>query len=224
MNSLDAQSIPGTEGSTVSAGAWSPDGRSIVYAADGKLVRLDIASGSPQILASASTQRASAWSSAGVILFATDSAALYQILASGGEAKPVANSTAPVIAYPSFLPDGRRFLYCKEAGDLSIGDLDSKEGKRLTPGSSGVFIPPAWLLNVRGSTLVAQSFDAGKRSLYGDPIPIADRVAVLGPNGGAFSVSQAGVLAYRRAIPIPNDLTWYDRHGKRLGTVGEQGV
>jgi eukaryotic-like serine/threonine-protein kinase len=85
-------------------------------------------------------------------------------------------------------------------------------------------VPPAWLLNVRGSTLVAQSFDPGKQLLYGDPIPIAGQVAVLGPNVGAFSVSQTGVLAYRRAVPIPNDLTWYDRRGKRLSTVGEQGV
>jgi eukaryotic-like serine/threonine-protein kinase len=88
-----------------------------------------------------------------------------------------------------------------------------------------VFAPPAWLLNVRGSALVAQSFDPSKQSLSGDPIPIADHVAAVGLNEGAFSVSQNGVLAYRRALPPPaNDLTWYDRNGTRLATVGEPAI
>ncbi len=70
---------------------------------------------------------------------------------------------------------------------------------------------------------MAQSFDPDKQSLSGEPIPVADQVAIVGPNGGGFSVSRNGDLAYRRALPsAPNDLTWYDRQGKRIGTVGEQ--
>jgi dipeptidyl aminopeptidase/acylaminoacyl peptidase len=95
--------------------------------------------------------------------------------------------------------------------------------KRLAAGSSGIFVPPVWLLNVRGSTLVAQSFDLGKGQLSGEPIPIADQVWIGGIFGlGGFSGSRDGVLAYRQGLPAPpNELTWYDRQGKRLGTVGE---
>jgi len=233
MDSVNAQAIPGTESELLSGAGWSPDGRSIVYAAEGKLRRLEIDGGSPRILGSATS--VPAWSAAGVILFTGGEAPfrLYQIPASGGEAK-VATSSANPQFDPSFLPDGRRFLYFVPGGGtggglfvsgapvgLYAGSLDSKEVERLTDGSSGVFAPPNWLLYVRGSTLVAQSFDPAKHSLSGDPFPIAERVRVNGGHGG-FSVSQNGVLAYRRALPpSPDELIWYDRQGKRLGTVGE---
>ncbi len=203
----------------------SPEGRSIAYVVDSSLRRLEISGGSPQVLTSVPAGLIPAWSSAGIILFTTRGG-LFQIPASGGEAKPAMASGAAGY-FPSFLPDGRRFLYgagFESAPGIYLGSLDSKEGKRITAGSSGVFVPPSWLLYIRGSALVAQSFDVGKQSLSGDPIPIADQVAIVGP-GGAFSVSQNGVLAYRRTPqPLANDLTWYDRQGKRLGTVGEQAV
>jgi len=134
--------------------------------------------------------------------------------------------------FPSFLPDGRRFLYrvlnpIQGEPGIYIGSLDSKEGKRIGTGSSALFVPPSWLLYVRGSTLVAQSFDPDKATLAGDAIPIAEQVATVAANGlfGAFSVSQNGILAYRRAVPpASTELTWFDRSGKKLGTVGEEAV
>jgi Tol biopolymer transport system component len=151
---------------------------------------------------------------------------LYQVPASGGEPKTATGSGASQFD-PSFLPDGRRFLYYAPGADAAVytGSLDSKEVKRITAGNSGVFVPPDWLLYVRGSTLVAQSFNPGKQSISGAPIPIAEQVWVNTYNQSGFSVSQNGVLAYRRGLPPPpNDLTWYDRQGKRLGAVGEPGV
>ena len=229
MDSVHVQPIPGTEDGDA---AWSPDGRSIVQTSLSGLRRLDLTGGSPQALSSVpGSLLAPAWSPAGIILFTgrEGPAALYQIPASGGEAKPVMSS-GRFQFFPSFLPDGRRFLYyvlSQTDGGIYIGSLDSKEGKRIGAGSSAVFVPPSWLLYVRGSTLVAQSFDPDKASLSGDPIPIADQVATVGPPGagGAFSVSQNGVLAYRRALPpTSTDLTWFDRTGKKLATVGEPAI
>jgi predicted Ser/Thr protein kinase len=228
MDSVKAQPIPGTEGDISGPCAWSPDGRSIAYVADGSLRRLEMSGGSPQTLTSVPASLVPAWNSAGIILFTgrESPSQLHQIPASGGEAKPAMASGA-FQGFPSFLPDGRRFLYLNLQSGLGtgiyLGSLDSKEGKRITAGGSGLFVPPSWLLYIRGSALVAQSFDSGKESISGGQIPIADQVASVVLGGGGFSVSQNGVLAYRRTPPpLANDLTWYDRQGKRLGTVGEQ--
>jgi serine/threonine protein kinase len=232
MDSVHAQPIPGTEGSSVHA-AWSPDGRSILVPTNSALVRMDLNGGSPQALGSVLPGALMpAWGSTGIILFTAreGSYALYQIPASGGEAKR-AMAAGRSQYFPSFLPDGRRFLYrvFDEADPgISIATLDSKEGRHIGPGSSALFVPPSWLLYVRGTTLVAHSFDPDKATLTGDAIPIAEQVAIVaagGPSGGAFSVSQNGVLAYRRALPpTSTELTWYDRNGKKLGTVGEDAV
>jgi serine/threonine protein kinase len=234
MDSVHAQPVPRTEGNQA-APAWSPDGRSIVQPTFAGLLRLDLNGGSPQSLGSVlPSATMAAWSPAGIILFTGRDApnALYQIPASGGEAKRALTSGGSQY-FPSFLPDGRRFLYSdfNEASGpgIYIGSLDAKEGKRIGAGSSAVSVSPSWLLYVRNSTLVAHSFDPDKASLSGDPIRIADQVATVGPGNvpgvGGFSVSQNGVLAYRRALPpASTELTWYNRNGKKLGTVGEDAV
>ncbi len=235
MDSVTAQPViraAATGANLISNAAWSPDGRAIVYSMDRRLRRLDLSGGSPQGFGAAneSLYGAPSWSQAGVILFTRFEAAyrLFQIPAAGGEAKPaMAPETSGL--FPRFFPDGRRFLYYVEGGapaGLYLGTLDGKAGKRLAAGSSGAFVAPSWVLNVRGTTLTAQKFDSSSESLTGNPIPIAEQVAVLaGVSGGAFSVSPNGVLAYRRATPLAlNDLTWYDRQGKKLGTVGEQAI
>ena len=237
MRSLDAVPavpIPGTEGALFAA--WSSDGRSIAFVADNKLKRLDLAGGAPQILGPMSAWGVPAWSQTGVILFERNANpySLEQIAASGGESKPATTVAEDSLehSHPAFLPGGRRFLYWGTGngadGGVYVGSLDSKETRRLTTGSSGVFVPPGWLLNVRDSRLVAQAFDAKTQQLSGDPTPIADQVWVrTGPGGalGGFSVSQNGVLVYRRGLPPPeNELTWYDRQGTRLKAEGEPGV
>ena len=229
MDSVNTQPIPGTDADFfLFTGAWSPDGRSIVYAANGELRRLELGSGSQQRLGSKSAIFTPAWSRAGIILFTLRESPypIFQIPAAGGEAKP-AQQSGRGRHFPSFLPDGRHFLYCTSrvggtaTNELYIGSLDTQEERLLAEGSSGVFVPPSWLLYVRGSTLVAQSFDPDKQALSGDPIPIADQVGVSMENEAEFSVSH-NVLAYRRALPPrPNQLTWYDRQGRKLGTIGE---
>ena len=58
--------------------------------------------------------------------------------------------------------------------------------------------------------------------MTGEPIPIADQVErTTGSRRGAFTVSQTGVLAYRRINET--QLVWFDRGGRRLATVGPPG-
>ena len=70
LRPLDAtatQPLAGTE--AASFPFWSPDSRSIAFFANGKLKRLDIGSGPPQVIADALAGRGRAWSDDGTILF-----------------------------------------------------------------------------------------------------------------------------------------------------------
>jgi Tol biopolymer transport system component len=83
------------------------------------------------------------------------------------------------------------------------------------------FAPPDWLLFVRAGILVAQRLDVPHHRLSGDPIPLGEQIALVDlQHGFDFSVSKTGSLVYRSANP-DTQLTWFDRSGKRLGTIGE---
>jgi eukaryotic-like serine/threonine-protein kinase len=76
--------------------------------------------------------------------------------------------------------------------------------------------------------LLAQAFDLDKLELSGEPFTVAEQLAVFpsfgafGFSGAAFSVSPTGVLAWgQNAHQGTTSLTWFDRSGAKLGTVGE---
>jgi len=69
LDSLAAQPLAGTEGGT--SPFWSPHSASVGFFADGKLKRIDVVGGAPQVLANAAAVgRGGAWNRDGTILFA----------------------------------------------------------------------------------------------------------------------------------------------------------
>jgi len=232
MRSLDAlepQPLPGTEG--VSFGVtWSPDSRAIAFAANGMLKKLELGAAAPQQLTSVSAWGPPAWNDGGVILFSQDVQpyVLAQVSASGGEVKPVTSlsttGSAPFHGVPSFLPDGRGFVFfagSNIAGTAYRGSLDSTATQRLPIATSALFAPPGWLVYNRDSSIVAQAFNPSTAELSGETVTVA-QAALPGPEGTGFSISRTGVLAYRTAVETPmSELTWFDREGKRLGTLGD---
>jgi hypothetical protein len=76
---------------------------------------------------------------------------------------------------------------------------------------------------LRGSTLMAQPFDARRLQLEGDAAPVAEDVEITWFSTGVFDVSDSGSLAYRAASASGTfQLTWFDRQGETLGTIGPQ--
>ena len=71
---------------------------------------------------------------------------------------------------------------------------------------------------------MAQLFDAGKLQTTGDAFPIAEQVDTQAQavHYGQFTASQNGVLAYTSGAlgQSLQQLTWFDRSGKPVGTVG----
>jgi len=62
----------------------------------------------------------------------------------------------------------------------------------------------------------AQQFDATRGELSGDPVEVSEDV-------GLFTVSSTGTLVSRQTSAEQTRLTWFDRGGKPLGTLGPVG-
>ena len=231
LDTLTAKSLPGTEGAAMPF--WSPDSRSIGFFGQAKLKRIDVEGGPPQTLSDAPRARGGSWNREGVIIFAPsrDAAPLSRVSSAGGETVPVTKLMPGQTRQgsPSFLPDGRHFLYFAQGSSAEIsgvflGSLDSADGQRLVAADSpAVYAPPGYVLFIREGTLLAQPFDARKLQLNGEPVGVAEQVGFDGGRG-AFSVSDAGILEYRTGGSISGlQLTWVDRSGKSIGFVGVPG-
>ena len=239
LDTTAAQPLAGTDGATYPF--WSPDSRSIGFFADSKLKRLDLSGGAPQTLAPARQARGGAWSADGVILFAPSSLGpLSRVPAGGGDVVPVTTLGAGQSShrFPQFLPGGRQFLYyvqgSTETQGIYLGAFDAAAVTRVTAADTpGAYAPPGpgpaeasreggWLFFGQQGTLVARRFDPARGALSGDPVTVADQLAVNVNNVtvGAFSVSATGLVTYRAGGAARNQLTWFDRAGLALGTLG----
>lgn len=230
LDSPTAQALIGTEGA--SRPFWSPDSRFLGFFADSKLKKIEVTGGAPITLCEAPNDRGGSWSRDGVIVFAGSSpGALQRVSASGGlpTAATVLGQGETAHVRPFFLPDGRHFLYRAYAstaaveGPIFVASLNSAERKLLNADSANVIYSQGHLLFLRGTTLMAQPFDARRLVLKGEPFPIAEQIQTQGsPPSGIFSASENGVLAYQTGMGIPgSQLAWFDRAGKQIGVVGD---
>jgi eukaryotic-like serine/threonine-protein kinase len=227
LDAVDAQPLVGTEGARLPF--WSADSRSVGFFASGKLFRIDVDRvASPQFVANAPAGNGGTWNAAGTILYApTDGGALFRVAHSGGDPVAVTQLELDQTAQccPQFLSDGRHFLFGAFAGRAAagfyLGSLDGGKPKQLTDaqsyGRSAQSLGGDMVI-FRLGPLVARRLDLARGELTGDPVLVAD--AAQG-NVGGFSVSKAGLLAYRAA---QTQLTWFDRAGTPMGVVGEPGA
>jgi len=228
LDQTTAQPLAGTDGAA--SPFWAPDSRAIGFFASGKMKRINLAGGAPLELADAPIGRGGTWNRDGVIVFAPSSTGGFmRVVATGGTPVPVTRPGAGQGSHrwPQFLPDGRRFIFLTALGQpqtrgVYVAGLDGGEPTRvLSAETSAAYAPPGYLLLVSQGVLVAYAFDAIRATVAGEPIPVAQSLAVDEQLfRGVFSVSTAGVLAHRAGGGARRQLVWVDRTGKVLGAVG----
>jgi Tol biopolymer transport system component len=226
MGALEAQPLPGTEGAEQPF--WSPDSRHVGFAASGKLKKIDISGGPPQNLCDVvGGFQGGTWNREGVLIF-SGGAKLFRVSDAGGPRSDLGSSEQTGLRYfPRFLPDGRHFIYSTFPQGLHVASLDGGPSVQVLDVSSiAAYASPGFLLYHREDVLFAHAFDTKHFQLAGEPVRVADGVA-LSANGirAAFSVSDTGVLVFRtgRALERVVELAWMSRTGKAMGTVGEPG-
>jgi Tol biopolymer transport system component len=193
-----------------------------------------IEGGPPQRLAPAD-RYGGAWNREGTMLYTeTFGKPLLRISASGGtpEQETVLDAKNKELAhfYPQFLPDGRRYLFMVRNVDPAksgvwLGKLGSKERRLiLLAGGGPIYCDPGFLLFSRAGALFAQKFDAASGELSGEPVMIAEKVAIDVGSSRLMASAAAGLLVYRARGEANRTLTWFDRDGRAGATVGPSGL
>ena len=226
LDSLDGRALINT--TATETPFWSPDSESLCFFDDGKLKRLRVNHGEPEVLAEAPHPHGGAWSGESIIFARGDG--IYRIgLGKNPGLSRVTSVDESLGEYqhgwPEFLPDGRQFLYVirssrPERAGLYAGSLDGGAPQRVMPAFSRTVYVNGYLLFVRDGTLTAQSFDPRTRTLTGQPVALAGRVQYHGGDDAAFDVSSTGVLIYAQNPGSPSTrLMLFDARGREIKPI-----
>ena len=237
--SLVARPLTGTEGAILPF--WSPDSQAIGFFASGKLLTVRVEGETPSLVCNVSTGRGATWNRDNVIVFSgAADAPLQRVAATGGTPMPVTTLAPPrenSHRMPSFLPDGRHFVYLAGgtsatggiAWQVKVGTID---GPATTTVIEAVDINAAPVFSAghimfgRNRSLVAIKFEPTTLKTSGAPVAVLDQpVWTTSSSSAGFAVSPDGLLAF---VPtsgaVPSRLTWFDKGGKPLAPVGEMGI
>ena len=202
LDSLVSRPLAGTDG-VGSYPFWSPDSRALGFQTGNKLERVDISEGAPQVICDAPRVLGGSWNQDGVIVFGSYTGVMKVSAAGGAPSLLIKARRSPgehTLISPSFLPDGRHFLYAEvPEEDVYVGSLDAgsepKPSKPLATGSMATDTPtsgsePGLILVLKPDhTLMAQAFDTSRAELEGDSAVVAEGVQ-------SFTISADGILAY----------------------------
>lgn len=239
VGTLSYTVLKGTEGASYPF--WSPDDKYVAFFAEGKLKKIAVGGGSPEVLALATNARGGSWGSKNVIVYAPHvGGAIWRINPDGSHAEPVTEkyflAEEGSHRWPVFLPDGEHFLFwAGEFGSLEDDSVNaiyesslSGNGRtKIVLANSNPGYANGQLIYVdKRRSLVATKLDVARGR-------VADEKGLIGEGigfqtstyWGAFAASENGTVVYNTSAGATmSALTWFDRAGKELGRLGEPGV
>lgn len=226
-----ARRIEGSDGAF--APFWSADSRQVMFSLNGGgLKRLNLASGA--ITTVHGTAATGDWNADDIVLLGSrpPERAIRRISPGGAATVDMLVPARPTegYAFPTFI-DGRQFLYGyrdqenPERSGVYVAPLAEPARSRLLAQSTNLkaLVRHGYLVFSRDQVLFAQSIDERALQLTGEAIRVVDDLSFDNFAGANFSMSANGVLVFApRGTQDYSRLTWFDRSGRVLGTVGDE--
>jgi Tol biopolymer transport system component len=235
LSSVESRALSGT--TSARQPFWSPDGRWIGFFAGGKLKKIAATGGPVTDIADAPDGRGGTWSPAGVIVFQPvyRDAPLLRVSDQGGATQPVTTVDLKLDdvshRWPSFLPDGRHFLYFglsvnDDRRGMYIGSVDGPPAQPPRPifrsDSGAIYVPGASrsegsILSANDGRIEVRPFDADRLLVTGDALALDMNATPATPHHPPLMSASATVLAYASdVIPWGNRMARIDRDGSNL--------
>ena len=229
LSQLTARLIPETEGA--SQPFFSPGGAALgfVDAATGSMRRTSLAGQSPVTVVSwppGDIIGGASWGTDGQILVGRLFDGLYEVSADTGVAEPLTTLRAGEALHvnPEHLPGGGAALFTivdeQFQFHVSIVSLETGEYQRLVAGSSPRYVSTGHLVFLRDGRLWAAAFDAERRALTGDAVPVLEDVHSTLTVGHFAVGGTSGSLVYVSGSDLNTELRWVNREGVTLGVAG----
>ncbi len=228
----DAAAIPGTEGGR--GPFFSPDGEWLGFITGTELKKVSMSGGAPSpIVDLPPVSSGATWMADGSVVVARSSnAGLYRVASSGGALERFLPLDAArgehALLWPQELPGGRGILATVVRGEdfqaMSSAEaavIEPANGKRhvLVEGCTFArYVPPGWLVFVRGGSVFAARLDLSRLQIEGTPAAVREPFAVGASTGTAsFDVTRDGTLVFVEGSRVPESVqsvVVLDREGR----------
>ena len=239
IGSSSVTPLAGTQGASYPF--WSPDGAYVAFFANGKLLKMAVSGGTPQMLASALAARGGSWGSKDVLIYAPDAQSPLQRVNADGTGRAqvtqgIRTAEDQSHRWPLFLPDGNHFLFWAgnfgnlrddHSSGIYISSLEGKERKLVVLCHSSFGYDARNLFYADDQRqLVSIAFDPSAATVSGSTSVVANAVGFQPSTyWAAFAVAQNGTLIYNTGVgAVQSALTWMDRSGKELGRIGDPAI
>ena len=237
VSALEVEPIQGSESQRVGVSnpAYSPDGSSIAFWANGAIRRIALSGGAVVTVCEAPNPFGIHWDESGIVFVETDD--IMRVSPAGGTPEVIVDlPTNESAVGPQMMPGGKDVLFTWAQGlgadrweRAKIVVQNIETGKRtvlIDGGSDGRYLPSGHIVYAVGGNLLAVPFDLGALKVTGGPVPVIEgiRRGIVAASGVAhYAFSRSGTMAF---VPGPAgggsaavDMALTDRSGgtQRLG-------